>query len=732
VPEVIAAPPPPAASADDFAFPPGLGPRRFLVLGPLPISRPRGSQGSAGEGEHDALATLGGAPAARLRGDSRLTIDGRTVAAREATLDDRAVLDLSALLGPDVDDRTAYAYAEWDMSRDSAALAVFGSDDGAVVWVNGRLVHSEQVERPLDPTQDRFPVQLTRGVNRVLVKVDNHLGGWGFALRLLDAAGVEQFRVAEARRNLEAIGAAPESDDYQIHDALPQLAWSSPAEAMHIMKGPPKVTWYGPDLEPVSPTDYPSAYGQYSAVVDGETRDAFPVRQVVTFAKVPAGVLPSIPSPPTREPPFIDVPWRFEASFDDAQRAELSRHFWRGAFSSLRAGPDAAVAALAMWHLAKNASLRASNHAASVAGEPLWLSSGYIQVAEHDLALRRKLEGRPAVSLPPPAPLPSPAPELRTGDAAAAGFRDDTPRKLRDVATRWARVDSHPFVVLVARHGVVVFHEGYNGWSKDSRFFPASLGKTVAALTFGRAVDHGILGFDQPAGAVLPDWSHGPAAGVTFRDCFYHVSGLGGHASHGGMFNAYLDNALAVEDEAFARPRARYRYNGDDVNLAGKALELTTGESIWRLLYDHMQRPFGEPVDQLDLGFGDAFTAMYLAKIGQMILQDGKYGRYAFFSPGFLKSMMPRRVADFAPGFDDPSLETGIGLAWMVDPPGPRDRGLLGPNVIGHGASSGSVWRVDPDHDVVIVVGRSGFSDAVVHQTWVNALVGAVAAGLTR
>jgi hypothetical protein len=79
---------------------------------------------------------------------------------------------------------------------------------------------------------------------------------------------------------------------------------------------------------------------------------------------------------------------------------------------------------------------------------------------------------------------------------------------------------------------------------------------------------------------------------------------------------------------------------------------------------------------------------------------------------------------------DDQKIEAGIGLFWTPDPPGARERGVLGPNVIGHGASSGAIWRIDPDHDVVIVVGRSGFKDGPSNELWAAKLVAAVAEGL--
>jgi CubicO group peptidase (beta-lactamase class C family) len=109
------------------------------------------------------------------------------------------------------------------------------------------------------------------------------------------------------------------------------------------------------------------------------------------------------------------------------------------------------------------------------------------------------------------------------------------------------------------------------------------------------------------------------------------------------------------------------------------------------------------------MGFGRAFSATYLARVGQMVLQDGAYGGKRYYSPGFLKTLWPKPISESVPGFEGQD-EWGIGLEWMVDPSGPRSEGALGPNVIGHGAASGSVWRIAPDHDLVIVVGRDGFA----------------------
>src|ERR1700690_500585 len=705
-----------AVGAEPFAEPDSVGPSHFRVLGPFPNRLAPNNKGRPGL-DTDYLGAIGGEAQARLEPTTTVTLSGRAVTVFDATLDSASTLDFTRLFGTDTDAKTAYAYAEWAVDKPQKALAVFGSDDAAVVWLNGRKVHHIARDRALDPDSDRFDLPLQAGANRLLVKVDNGTGYWGFALRVFDGEGQRRFWARDVRRHLESFQPVPVMGGYFLDDSFPDISWSNPAAAERVFgKTEMRVRWYGPDLAPAA---RPENDGQYAAIVEATTLDGFTYRQIVTFARVSPDAIPAFPSPPTHELPLLAVPWHFD--LNEAQQAELSRHFWLGASDALTRTRDGAVAALAFVRLGEEPPPK---------GEPGWLHSGFIQVAEQQLRVRLALENKTANPLLPPEQISTPAPELRRGAGARGGLRPGSREKIRAVARDWGKDDPNPFVVLVARRGVVFLHEAFNGMGKDAPFYPASIGKTIAGLTFARAVEQGLLDLDQPVGSVLTDWQYERTARLTFRHCFNHVSGLTGNASHGGLFNAYLANALLVEDAAFARPGKQFRYYGDDVNLAGKALEMVTGQSIWRLLYENMQRPFDEPVRQLDLGFGDAFTAMYLAKVGQMILQDGRYGRYRFFKPGFLESLRPRRIAEFAPELDDPKIEAGIGLAWMIDPPGARERGVLGPNVIGHGASSGAIWRVDPDHDVIIVVGRSACKDGASNEVWAAKMAAAVADGL--
>jgi hypothetical protein len=79
---------------------------------------------------------------------------------------------------------------------DRQAAVLLGSDDGVRVWVNDELVHTNPAYRPAVPDQDRFSVALKKGWNKVLIKVLQGAGGWGYYFRFSDPK-------AELRSNLK-------------------------------------------------------------------------------------------------------------------------------------------------------------------------------------------------------------------------------------------------------------------------------------------------------------------------------------------------------------------------------------------------------------------------------------------------------------------------------------------------------------------------------------------------
>ncbi|MCG3129247.1 MAG: hypothetical protein CHACPFDD_04168 [Phycisphaerae bacterium] len=66
-----------------------------------------------------------------------------------------------------------------------------GSDDGIVVWLNGKVVHRSDTPRPLAPDQDSVELALPAGESRLLIKVVNYSGGFGLYFARMEDDALE-------------------------------------------------------------------------------------------------------------------------------------------------------------------------------------------------------------------------------------------------------------------------------------------------------------------------------------------------------------------------------------------------------------------------------------------------------------------------------------------------------------------------------------------------------------
>lgn len=98
-------------------------------------------------------------------------------------------IDLDVLFWPN-DEAVAYALTYLHVEKGTPAVLRAASDEGLRIWLNGRLVLSREAKRLLSLyDQDAAPVWLQAGWNRLLVKVGELKGKWGFRLRVTDLEG---------------------------------------------------------------------------------------------------------------------------------------------------------------------------------------------------------------------------------------------------------------------------------------------------------------------------------------------------------------------------------------------------------------------------------------------------------------------------------------------------------------------------------------------------------------
>ena len=82
----------------------------------------------------------------------------------------------------------AYACREFTAKFDTTLTFGFGSNDGIRVWLNGEMILDHPAKRLAVPNQEVVKARVQKGKNRLLLKIDQFGGGWGFYCAVLGGA----------------------------------------------------------------------------------------------------------------------------------------------------------------------------------------------------------------------------------------------------------------------------------------------------------------------------------------------------------------------------------------------------------------------------------------------------------------------------------------------------------------------------------------------------------------
>ncbi|HEY4787893.1 MAG TPA: serine hydrolase [Bacteroidales bacterium] len=186
----------------------GLNDNEFLknwhVLGPVKIdsasSKPDDT-GQKGFFDKDPLISLvvktnKALPAVKI---------GNTEYTWKLIMSDEGTIDFIKFFGQ-IDYAVAYAIAEIKMEAPAKILIGLGSDDGVKLFLNGVLIHSNWIGRGTTPDDDLVVLDLKKGSNQVLLKVQNMEYAWSFTMRKLGKNVLNDLLIASSGRgNLDNI-----------------------------------------------------------------------------------------------------------------------------------------------------------------------------------------------------------------------------------------------------------------------------------------------------------------------------------------------------------------------------------------------------------------------------------------------------------------------------------------------------------------------------------------------
>jgi HEAT repeat protein len=83
----------------------------------------------------------------------------------------------------------AYLRTRISAPQECDAVLLVGSDDGVKTWLNGAVVHSNNVDRGLVIDQDAVPIHLKQGTNDLMLKITQGGGGWAACARIVGFDG---------------------------------------------------------------------------------------------------------------------------------------------------------------------------------------------------------------------------------------------------------------------------------------------------------------------------------------------------------------------------------------------------------------------------------------------------------------------------------------------------------------------------------------------------------------
>ena len=98
-------------------------------------------------------------------------------------------VDLAKLFPKHSQNTVAYATVVIESPADREVQMRTGSDDGIVAWLNGKEILRVNRPRGLTIDEDRTPIRLNKGENRLLLKILQGGGDWSFCVRLADPKG---------------------------------------------------------------------------------------------------------------------------------------------------------------------------------------------------------------------------------------------------------------------------------------------------------------------------------------------------------------------------------------------------------------------------------------------------------------------------------------------------------------------------------------------------------------
>ncbi|WP_310395675.1 serine hydrolase [Hymenobacter sp.] len=192
--------------------------------------------------------------------------------------------------------------------------------------------------------------------------------------------------------------------------------------------------------------------------------------------------------------------------------------------------------------------------------------------------------------------------------------------------------------------------------------------KSVLSLAVGSLVREGkIASVDEPVSSFYPEWKQGRKRTITIRQLLNHTSGLQNELNAGAEIYPSPDFVqLALAAELTDEPGKRFAYNNKALNLLTGVVQKASGKRLDSYLRDGLFKQMGitdfswtlDPAGNPHGMSGLQIRPADLAKLGQLMLQEGRWNDQQLLSPEWVAASVRA----------DPAVSPTYGYLWWLIP----------------------------------------------------------------
>lgn len=225
---------------------------------------------------------------------------------------------------------------------------------------------------------------------------------------------------------------------------------------------------------------------------------------------------------------------------------------------------------------------------------------------------------------------------------------------LQEAEQIYPRLFPSGYSLLVIRHGRLVSESYFHGQTAETPNHVFSVTKTFGASLLGMAIQQGwVEGVDQRVAELLPEHTvHPKLADLTLEDVLTHRSGVGSDPS-------FMDVQLMLAAEPLAPPGTVYEYSNYAPHLLTTILDRLAKQGaaggaadVSAMAQQYLFGPLGIRVSQWRPGphgvpqgaNGLHMTARDMARLGYLLLRDGRWEDEQLLSPGWVAAATQHRV----------------------------------------------------------------------------------------